>query len=330
MAQSRITRLLPSIGLIAKLAIGALLFYVIGRYVNIAEAMTRIGKADPWLFLSGTGLILFQHIFAAARWQAVARAIGHRLPLASALVGYLESNFFNQALPSTVGGDAVRAWRAARRGMGLGPAVVSVFVDRALGLLVLALLAAFGAAQLYRSSDGRQAGMTLFAIIGVVLIGAVTGAVLSTLLPRLKDFPLTRPLYWLSDGVARVARSPSLALAALGHSLVGHLITVLAFDQLAGSLGVPLGLSVALAALPAILLASAVPISISGWGVREGVGVTILTLLGLDSASALALALLLGLSLLSIGLMGGVVWLLTGNDGVAPPGKDGHDAGTTQ
>jgi uncharacterized membrane protein YbhN (UPF0104 family)/SAM-dependent methyltransferase len=324
------SRLAPSLGLLAKLAVGAALFYAISRYVNIAEAFTRIGRADLGLFLLATGLIVLQHVFAAARWSAVAEAIGHRLPLGTALVGYLEANFFNQVFPSTVGGDAVRAWRASRLGMGLGPAVVSVLVDRAIGLLALALIAIFGANVLWLAPGGARAGLALSLVIAIVLSGAVAGGLLSTLLPRLRDWTATRPLYWLSDGVARVFRSLRLAAATLGHSLVGHMLTVVAFERLAASLGIEMAFGTALAALPVILLASAVPVSIGGWGVREGIGVGVLGLLGIGAEPALALSLMLGLSLLAIGLLGGLVWLLGGNKAVAMSAIAGQEAGDGQ
>lgn len=319
-------RVAPSLGLVIKAAVAVLLFYAIGRYIDVGEALQRIGRADPALFLLATGLIVFQHVFAARRWQIAVTAIGHHLPFASALTAYLEANFFNQALPSTVGGDAVRSWRAAGHGMGMGPAVVGVLVDRAIGLLALALLGTYGAWCLWWTPGGEQAGATLGAIIGLVVAGAIVGSLLSTLWPKLQTWPATRPLYWLSDGVARVFRVPRFASATLAHSLIGHLITVAAFERLATSLALDVDLRLALAALPAILLASAVPISISGWGVRESVGVVVLTALGLGAAEALALSVLLGLSLLVIGLFGGVVWLLAGNNTVAQSAIAGHEA----
>ncbi|MFM9938835.1 MAG: lysylphosphatidylglycerol synthase domain-containing protein [Hyphomicrobiaceae bacterium] len=316
----------PSISLVIKMLVATLLFYVIARYIDVGEALRRIGRADLWQFLLATGLIVFQHVFAALRWQVAVRAIGHDLPFATALSAYLEANFFNQALPSTVGGDAMRSWRAASQGMGIGPAVIGVLVDRALGLLALAILGIFGAHRLYQSPGGQHAGLMLGAIIALVIVGAIVGSLLSTLLPRLQAWGPTRPLYWLSDGVARVFRSPRDVALTLSHSIVGHLITVLAFERLAASLGLEIDLPMSLAALPAILLASAVPISISGWGVRESVGVVVLTLLGVAATDALALSLLLGLSLLAIGLLGGVIWLLNDINGVVPLAIAGQEA----
>ena len=114
--------LLPPTGVLLKVAVGATLFYVIARYVDISEALRQIGRADPRWFIAATALILAQHVFAAMRWCAVARAIGCQLPFRQALIGYIEANFFNQAMPSTIGGDTARVWRATRAGLSLGAA----------------------------------------------------------------------------------------------------------------------------------------------------------------------------------------------------------------
>ena len=315
-----------SLGVLVKVAVAGALFALLAGYVDVGGALRRIGKADLGLFLLATGLIMIQALFVAARWSVVARAIGFRLPFREAVAGTFEACFFNQALPSTLGGDAVRVWRASRWGMGFGPATVGVIVDRALGLLAVALLASFGALALWRTPGGETIGATLGLVAAAVVIGAIGGGLVSGFFPKLLDWRLGRPLYWLSDGVARVARSPRLAAQTLFYSLAGHLLTVLAFERLAASLGMPLGFEGAWKSLPASLLAAAIPLSISGWGIREGVGVVVLGLLGHNAEDALAVSLLLGISLLLIGLFGGLVWLLGDTVAVAPPPDPGHGA----
>jgi hypothetical protein len=79
---------------------------------------------------------------------------------------------------------------------------------------------------------------------------------------------------------------------------------------LAASLGIGFGLLDALAVLPAVLLISSVPISIAGWGVREGSMVVGLGLLGVGNSDAALVSIFFGVLLLAFGLLGGLVWLL--------------------
>ncbi|MFD2182376.1 lysylphosphatidylglycerol synthase domain-containing protein [Rhodoplanes azumiensis] len=300
---------LPVLGLLVRIAIGVLIFWIIARSIDISGAARVLSGLDVGLFAVATGLIVFQHIFAAARWMSVCRTQGEPIPFRVALAGYVEANFFNQALPSTIGGDAYRVLRARQAGQNFGVSVVAVFVDRALGLLTLTLMAVVGAYYLSQIPSAALTANVLAAVIAVVVGGAIVGALLSTVLPALRRITITRPLYWLSDGVARVFKSPVATVETLGHSLIGHSITAVAFLVLARSLGLSFDLVLAFVALPAILLAAAVPISFSGWGVRESASVVILGHLGMPAESALALSVLLGLSLVAVGLVGGLVWL---------------------
>jgi uncharacterized membrane protein YbhN (UPF0104 family) len=81
---------------------------------------------------------------------------------------------------------------------------------------------------------------------------------------------------------------------------------------LARGIGVDVGIEVFILLLPLVLLLSLLPISIAGWGVREGTMIACLSLVGVDAASAFAVSALLGLTYVLSGLPGGLVWLLSG------------------
>jgi glycosyltransferase 2 family protein len=67
--------------------------------------------------------------------------------------------------------------------------------------------------------------------------------------------------------------------------------------------------------IPPVILLTAVPISISGWGVREGAMVACLGLAGVPSEKALSISLLLGAISVIIGVAGGVIWLTSAERG---------------
>jgi len=298
------------IALPLKLVVACALLVFVAHYVDVPDAFRRIAKVDIGSFLVATGLILGQHVFAAGRWCAVSEATSFRLPYRIALTSYLKANFFNLALPSTIGGDAFRVWRCVCHGVTLKDATLGVLIDRAFGLLVLALLAVIGARAIYPMPGGAPIGLALGIMSAMVVACAAIGAALSSVLPGMRRWSIGRPLCWLSDGVLQILRQPKLTARVLGHSLAGHLVTVVAFERLAAGLDISLGLGLAICALPAILLFSALPISISGWGIREGTGVLVLSSLGVSPELALALSLLLGLALLLVGLTGGAIWLM--------------------
>ena len=269
-----------SLGVLVKVAVAGLLFAVVARYVDVGGALRKIGQADLKLFLAATALMIVQLGFAAARWSLVARAIGFAFPWRQAIAGYFEAGFFNQALPSTIGGDAVRIWRASRGAWG---SVRPRWASWSIAPSVCWRWRCWPRSARWRSG-GRPAVRA-------------SGRRWPSWLRRWSAVPSSAACCrrccrdcWTggSDGRStgcRMACQRSRAVRAWQcersvYSFAGHLVTVVAFERLAASLGLPIGFDGALKALPAILLASAMPISISGWGVREGAGVVVLGLLG--------------------------------------------------
>ena len=93
------------------------------------------------LWLSAVGLFLLAQVVSAVRWRLLAQPLGFQAPLRDFLRFYFVGMFFNLLLPTSVGGDVVRAWYLDGRSGRRLAAFLSVFVDRFSGLLVLLTLA---------------------------------------------------------------------------------------------------------------------------------------------------------------------------------------------
>jgi uncharacterized membrane protein YbhN (UPF0104 family) len=98
-------------------------------------------------------------------------------------------------------------------------------------------------------------------------------------------------------------------LAALGLSALIHVSTVIVVWLIALGLGVSLTPLAAFVVVPVAILASAVPVSLNGWGVREGVMVAGLALFGVASGDALLISVLLGFGVILSVLPGSITWL---------------------
>ena len=105
---------------------------------------------------------------------------------------------------------------------------------------------------------------------------------------------------------------PRTALPALGLAVMGHMAIVSGAWLLAKSLGIGASWLSCFTIVPAAILISMLPISIAGWGVREGAMATGFAFIGVGGESGLLLSLGVGLILLAVGLLGGLVWLLDG------------------
>src|SRR5262249_7753867 len=195
--------------LLAKATISILLLYFSLRWVNVGALADRLSRFQPGWMVLALFLLMAQVAFLAARWQKIATACDANLAFGPALQLSFIATFFNQVLPSTVGGDGARIWFLARKGAGWARATYSVLLDRIVGVLALALIVTVclpWTMKLIHDPIAR----TVLLMIG---FGAVAGAVLFVLIGtrfrRCFDrWTLTRPLSEASRIAAILCGSP--------------------------------------------------------------------------------------------------------------------------
>ena len=127
-----------------KIAISLALIAIVLRAFDVKGVISHFAKVDAATLLLATVIALSIALLHTLRWLAVIKANGTRLGFKTALQVVLIGHFFNQALPSSVGGDAVRIWCAYRAGLNFSAAANTVIIDRALTLFSLLLLTAAG------------------------------------------------------------------------------------------------------------------------------------------------------------------------------------------
>ena len=120
-----------------KIAISALLIWWLVSQSNIDRLVENMSSVNPWGLALALLVLVSLSAVQALRWSLVVRAIGKVLHYKDAFKNVLIGIFFNQVLPSSIGGDAIRIWRAYRLGLGLIPAAHSVMLDRLTALLAL-------------------------------------------------------------------------------------------------------------------------------------------------------------------------------------------------
>lgn len=306
---------MPVLTGVLKLGAAILLTWLALRHIDFSRAW-RIAEGLSHVLAAGAMLLLvLQAVLSAWRWALVSRRTTARLPFGPALSVFMLSLFYNQALPSTVPGDAARVWGAARFG-GKGEAAVGVFLDRILTLLALLLLA--GCSVIALLLGGRASPLLVVPLLVLAAAFALLGMLvilrhrLHGLLPaRAGGFALR-----LGDALHRLAGSADIAgLAAI--SILIHLLGIAAIWVLAQGMNLPLTITAALIAVPLVLLAALIPVSVNGWGVREGTMVAVLAGFGIAHTEAATLSVVYGLFQLALGLMGGLFAMFAGRRGGA-------------
>jgi hypothetical protein len=213
---------------------------------------------------------------------------------------------FNQVLPSAVGGDAIRAWRLRAAGRPWREAITAVLLDRGSGVLVLAVLAAVAVALEPSGAFARLRG-ALFAVAAA----GVAAAGLLAAVDRLSLLPPRARRALASSGLpagARVLIASRLMLPAAAWSVVSHLLAALAAYWLAVALRLDVAPPAFVAAALCMLLATMIPLSYAGWGIREAGAVWLFAQLAIPAESALAISMLFGAAMFVAALPGAALW----------------------
>jgi uncharacterized membrane protein YbhN (UPF0104 family) len=296
-----------------KAVISAGLVGLAARNLDLREIGRAMVQIESWAVVAAFLAFFVQSFLIATRWCHIMRAIGGELRYRSAVAAVMVGLFFNQGLPSSLGGDAVRVWRLHGAGTPLRISVRSVLVDRLIGLISLGILAAVGLPMLvaqigYTPLAGLATLLAAAAILGPALLLWI-GARLARLVPD----RLGRSIVELSADLWVVFASPVVLRSVMGPALATHALSLLGILILSRNLGLDFDSWDAVALVPPVLIVSVLPISLAGWGVREGAMVAFFGAAGFTGPEPFALSILVGLLLLAGGLVGGVVWLCDGS-----------------
>jgi len=315
--------------LAVKVAVSVLLIWWLLDRIDVAPIAARFGAlaAGPPVLLIALALAAMALAAAllALRWRFVNRALGVPVSGRRALRLTLIGLFFSQTLPSTIGGDAARIWFLYRDGVRLARAASGVVLDRLCALAALLTLVALTLPALFRLIDDPAPRWSLPLL---VLAGACGFAVLLALGGRagvlFARWRAARALVVLGADARALVAARAEALRAFALALCIHALGVLAVWLLGRAVGAAIPLVYCAVLTPPVILVSMMPVSIAGWGVREGAMVVAFGFVGVPAADALAVSLLFGLVLVAIGAPGGVLWLAEA--GGKASGKAGGNA----
>jgi uncharacterized membrane protein YbhN (UPF0104 family) len=289
---------------------------VVLTVVMLAVLVPRLRSADLFpdrhlkalLFIvAALALNFVAIVLSTVRWQQMLHALDLPTPLPPLLSHTFAGLFVSNFLPTTVGGDVLRATRLSATNGHRKISAASVVLERLTGLIGLPLitLAALIITPALRGlgtashialalSLGPLAALLLFLTVAVnPRLGARLGV------RRWLGLAMTVHL-----GLVRLRRHPALAVAIMTAALANQLTVCLAGWMAAHALGISVGWTAMMAFIPVVAIAQALPLSIGGLGVREGSLVLLLGPLGVADSQAVALGLLFyGISL-TVSLLG--------------------------
>jgi uncharacterized protein (TIRG00374 family) len=296
----------------AQAAVTVVLLALLLRGFDVGAFGHAIVRVPVSYYLMSLAVLAAGQVLYALRWQMVLRGMGLRVPFRAVMEPYLVGIFFNNFLPSAVGGDVARVYYMGRRA-GFAASATSVVVDRALGLGWIAVLATV---LLWTLPLPGEAFDVARRVLVLILVGLGVLVVASSQL----------------EGVAgRWGRWPS-RVRTIAASLRGHLaalwraplivVRVLAivvayfaaltwvyrtYFRLAG--GHDVSFPLVFATLLTIAVLSNVPLTVNGIGLREQLHYVLFSVFGLSKEETVAASVVVFSQLLIVSLAGCILWL---------------------
>ena len=293
---------------LGKVAVSLLLLGFLARSLDLSAVAGTLTRLPLPPLLAACVLLIVQTLVLGFRWWMVMEAVGTRLPLQNILPMTFIGVFFNQVLPTSFGGDAVRMYQVTRLGVTYDGAIIGVLLERAGGVLGLTVLVALGVWATGNLIDDAWLRYGLIAVLPLAFFGAGMVGTLDRLPERWRRWRLLRDLARLATDSRRVFFSPGIAVPLLLISLLSHTLFATAAYVLAEGLGLGIGFWACLALVSTVILITMIPVSFAGWGLREGAMVALLAFAGVGAPDALALSILIGLVMLAASLPGALFW----------------------
>lgn len=247
-----------------------------GRFLEISPGIFSYWRnLDPTLFALGALCYFLTVIIAGIRWWWLLRVIGTDVSLIETLRLTWIGVFFNAAMLGSTGGDVIKALYIMKRCPGHRvPVLVSVGVDRILGLGSLALLGAF--AVLFAIDDFPNIALGIWGVIlAVGLLGVIAFSKrlrervhLKSLLNRLPT-KLRGKLQMVDQAIFFYRDQRSMLIGSIVLGIANHVLSVCCVVLIGMAIGVGMPVFEYFVLVPVINIASAVPIAPNGWGIGE-------------------------------------------------------------
>ncbi|MFN4099694.1 MAG: lysylphosphatidylglycerol synthase transmembrane domain-containing protein [Pararhodobacter sp.] len=274
---------------VLRLCVAVALMALILRFLGVEQVLTQLRRTSPLWLAVAVALLSVQVILSALRWRLTATTLGLQVSRRQAVREYYLSVLGNTVLPGGVLGDMGRILRF-RHQAGLARAAETVVIERLAGQVAIFGVLALGAVVWFWPTPAAMAG-------AVALPVTLAGLALAI---RRAGQGGWRPLRLLRNAWA----GPEVWRRQLGLSLLIVTVNLAGFWAAAQAVGLTLGFAAAIFALPLALVAMIVPVTINGWGLREGMAAALWPLVGASATGAVAASVVFGLAALLAALPG--------------------------
>ena len=294
-------------GWIIRIVVTLAILFLIFRNIEFQSVKTIITQADVKLLLLAIVFQLLSTLLAGFRWGKVMSKLDFAKDRRFYIKSYFKGSFFNQGLPTSIGGDAIRVLDVAKNGHRKRDAFIGVFIDRILGLaglLVLNLAANYFLPELLPHN--------LFIMINLIVLAGLVGFISFIYIHKIKALDKGRLLSYvlrISERLNKILHDlPSISFH-LSIGILIHLFSIINIYLIGQSVGLEYDLLTMAVIVPPVILLTLIPVSLAGWGIREGAMIGLFSLIGATTANVLSMSILYGIILIIASLPGLYIFL---------------------
>lgn len=285
------------------------LLYLSLRGIQFDAVWARLNDFGFGWFALAIAATLVQVVLSAHRWREVTKRCNADLDDARAIKFNMIGTFFNQTLPSSIGGDAMRLWLLGRTA-GWRQATYSVLVDRAVGLIALAVIIVGSLPWSYPLITSPKGRIALVVIGAAALASSIGFLVIGSLSwPWLKGWWPLRHIHACGEIANKVLFDPRSGPKVAVLSLAIHTLAVVTAWCCVMAIHASASFGEIFLLIPPIMLITMMPISIAGWGVREASMTVAFGYAGLVTGDGTVVSILFGIVTFIVGALGGLVWI---------------------
>lgn len=299
---------------LAKIMVSAVLLGLLVSRVDAALLWASARRASPAWLAAALGLYLVMVAISAWRWGVLLDAVQVHVRASTLFVSFLVAVFFNNFLPSNIGGDVIRIADTSRPAGSKTAATLVVLFDRGVGLAALIFFAAMGAS----IADGLPGTDLVGPALLWLAFLSTAGVAFALIAHRTLFVVLLKPIQrlhpeWVGerllrlDGLlGRLRLAPGALMVCLAAAIASHMLMAAFYLTVARSLSIPVSYWQLAVIVPMTFLVQMLPMSINGFGVREASFAYYFTRISLSIEDALL-----------VSFMGAAVMLLFSVSGAA-------------
>jgi hypothetical protein len=303
-----------------KVVVSAGLLYLLLGRTDLSRLWSYVRNASPAWLAVALSLYLLMILLSVWRWRILLNAQHLEVPAGRLLNSYLVATFFNNFLPSNIGGDVIRIRDTAGQAGSKTLATTVVLMDRGLGLLGLLTVAAVGSS-IASHIGGRPP--VLASMLWLALAGGMAVSAAAVMLPG-GVARLLSPLRlihqeWVGERIGRLTgaltkfrNAPGALVTCLLGAVLVQAVLVAFYAAIVRSMNIPVSAWHLAVIVPISFVVQMAPVSLNGFGVREATFTFYFSRIGLPIESALVVSFMGAGLIILFSLSGAAAYLLRG------------------